>query len=280
MRKFGLINRNGGGFFSNFFVSLSLALDTEKENLIPYIVLDKTIFTKYDKNKNDINSWNWWFEQQLPNSDDIIVNLPYLNDNNFYYLPPPFYYGTSILEKNKLWNRNEINKSREFFNKYFKIHNHILLQIEEYYLKYLSGKINLGVMIRGTEFNVIHPQFGNQTIYDYISVIKNVLELHPDIENIFVVTEDSDYLKILEKEFNIIFMNVFRRVDQPLEYCKYNWEWPYEYNLRSNHTKILGDECLIQTLLLGKCDYLICKENGISAGAIFFKENIKDVFYV
>ena len=82
-RKFGLANKNGGGFFSNFFVALSLALDSEKDNLIPYIVMDKTVFTKYSDYEADKNSWNWWFDQEIPDSDDTVINLIYKNDNNF-----------------------------------------------------------------------------------------------------------------------------------------------------------------------------------------------------
>lgn len=283
MRNFGLINRTGGGgFFSNFFISLSLALDVEEKELIPYIVSDQTMFTKYNKNdKNDKNSWNWWFDQEIPNLNDNIIKMSYSNDDNFFYFPPPFYHGSNIYDVTKLWDRDEINKSRLFFNTFFKIKEHILEKSNFFFEKYMKEKINLGVMARGTEFNMIHPQYGNQTVYDYINKIKNVMLNYPEIDNIFVVTEDGDYIKIFENELdNVKYMNVFRRTHQSLEYCKHNWEWPYQYNLREDHTKILGDECLYQTLLLGKCDYLVCKENSISAGAIFFRENIKDVFYV
>ena len=282
-REFGLANKNGGGFFSNFFVSLSLALDAEKDNLIPYVILDKTIFTKYSDYKGDANSWNWWFDQEIPDSNDTIIKLNYVNDNNFIYFPPPFYYNAVDKSEvfSKKWNRAEVDKSILFFNKYFKIKKHILQQTEDFYQKYLNGKVNLGVMARGTEFNLLHPQYGNQSVHDYINTVRDILKKQPEIDNIFLVTEDNDYVNLFKNTFdNVLVMDVFRRTTQSLEYCKYHWEWPYQGNPRPNHTKILGDECLSQTLILGKCDYLICKENSMSAGALFFKENIKNVYYV
>lgn len=283
-KKYGLVNKDGGGgFFSNFFVSLNLAMDCEKDNLIPYIVLDNTIFTKYSDYKYDTNSWNWWFDQDIPDLNDEIVKLNYVNDRNFIYFPPPFYYNVVDPSEvfSKKWNRIEHEKSREYFNKYFKIKKHILKQTDDFYQKYLDGKINLGVMVRGLEFNVMHPQYGNQSVYDYIKSIRDILNKHPEIDNVFLVTEDDDYVGLIKKEFDNVFeMDVFRRTTQSIEYCKHHWEWPYQYKLRLNHTKILGDECLSQALLLGKCDYLLCKENGTSAGALFFKENLKNVYYV
>jgi len=268
-RNFGLINISSGGFFPNFFVSLSTAMDVEKNNLIPYIELNNTVFANYNDVKN-INTYNWWFEQQIPNDFDSKVNFNQNNDN-FYKFPAPF--------GNNKWNRKDIEESKNFFYKYFKIKEHILLQVNSYYDIYLKDKINVGVMARGTEFNTIHPQYGNHSVYTYIDSVKKIL-LEYKIDNIFLVTEDGDFLTSFKNEFNnLLYMDVFRRTTQSLQYCKSNWKWCYENN-RPNHTKILGDECMIQSLLLGKCDYLICKYNSFSAGAILFNDNLKNVYYV
>jgi hypothetical protein len=283
MRRFGLVNKDVGGFFSNFFVALNLAMDGEKDGLIPYIVLDNTVFTRHSDYKGDSNSWNWWFDQEIPNSEDSVVRLEYVNDRNFIYFPPPFYYNVVPTSEvfSKRWNRSEIDIGRNYFKKYFKIKDHILQKTEEFYSNNLKNKVSLGIMARGVEFNVMHPQYGNQTVYDYINSTKKILSQHPEIDRIFLVTEDGGYIYPFKKEFNnLVVMNVFRRINQPLAYCQTNWEWPYQYKARPNHTKILGDECLTQALLLGKCDYLLCKENGISAGALFFNENLKNVYYV
>ena len=83
------------------------------------------------------------------------------------------------------------------------------------------------------------------------------------------------------KEFNnIVYMDVFRRTDEDVEYCNHSSTWYYETPRRDFHGKILGDECLSQAMLLGMTDYLVCKICGTSSGAMFFSKNIKDVYYV
>ena len=79
-RKFGLAKQSlnykgGGGFFSNFFVSLSLTFECEKNNLTPYVVLDETPFTKYSDYNEEKNSWNWWFYQRAPGDWVKLDNL-------------------------------------------------------------------------------------------------------------------------------------------------------------------------------------------------------------
>jgi len=75
-------------------------------------------------------------------------------------------------------------------------------------------------------------------------------------------------------------MDVFRRTDENVEYCKMHGEWVYENPKRENHGKILGEECLIQSMLLGMCGYMVCKQCGTSSGAIFFQKKLKEVYYV
>jgi len=270
-KNFGLINIASGGFFSNFFVSLSTAIEADKNNLIPYVELNNTVFSQFSHEDN-VNTWNWWFDQEEPSSEDSIINVS-KNIESFLNFPAPF--------GDITWNRKDICDSRLFFNNHFKIKEHILKMTHQYYDSFFKNKVILGVMARGTEFNNIHPQYGDQNVYTYVDEVKKVLLEHSEIDNIFLVTEDSDYIKVFDDIFdNLLYMNVFRRTTQTLEYCKRNWLWPYENSSRENHTRILGDECLYQALLLGKCDYLVCKRNSMAGAAVFFNDNLKNVYYV
>jgi hypothetical protein len=49
---------------------------------------------------------------------------------------------------------------------------------------------------------------------------------------------------------------------------------------RNDHCKLLGEETIIQTKLLGKCDYLFGRLSGVFAGAVLWNENIKKVFKI
>ena len=54
--------------------------------------------------------------------------------------------------------------------------------------------------------------------------------------------------------------------------------WPNVTTKRKNQNKLLGEETIIQTKLLGKCDYLFGIHSGVFAGAILWGENITKTF--
>lgn len=275
----------GGGFFTNYFYMLGFIRDADEMNLKPYVNLNNTAFIEdfnpYDKNghlyseetyrnylpKDPPNTWEWWFEQEALKNDDIIINIP----NNY-----------SFNQNTKLWKRPDIPYFRKIADKYIHIRQHILNQIDEYYDLFLKNHIILGVMARGCEMNLTHPEYGNQTIETYIQGTTNILKDHPEIDLIFLVTEDSNYIPIFLNKFpNTQYLkNVFRRTTETIEYMNQYKFWPNLNSSRKNHRRLLGEECLVQALLLSKCDYLLVKQCGTSSAAIFYSnENLKDVIY-
>ena len=130
--------------------------------------------------------------------------------------------------------------------------------------------------------NTWHPEYGNQSIDTWISSTRFVLEKHPEISLIFLVTEDSNYIPIYLNEFpNTLYLkNVFRRTTESLEFMIRYPLWSCIVQPRENHCRILGEECLVQAQLLSKCDYLLVKQCGTSSAAILFaEENLKEVYY-
>ena len=120
------------------------------------------------------------------------------------------------------------------------------------------------------------------TIEDYINNIKDILNKHPEITKIFVVSEDGEYIDTVQSEFPSSYAvpNVFRRTDETLEYMNRVHCWPNVSTKRQNHCKLLGDETIIQTKLLGKCDYLFGKQSGVFAGGVLWNENLKMVYKI
>ena len=56
--------------------------------------------------------------------------------------------------------------------------------------------------------------------------------------------------------------------------------WPNVSNKRENNCRLLGEEVIIQTKLMGKCDYLFGRLSGVLAGAVLWNENIKKVYKI
>jgi hypothetical protein len=271
------VDSYGSGFFGNFFTILSNIIGHENSGYYPYVNINKSVWAngydpRYDLSppENADNPWDWWFDQPIPKTDDNIHYLPFVGNA---YFPA----------NTKVWGRNDIPYAKSVSDKYIKIKDHILEKINDFYEKNLKNEIVLGIMARGAEMGICHPEYGNQGINDWINETKKIISLHPKITKIFLVTEESYYVEEFKKEFdNLIYMtDVYRRTTESLEdivnfsllYCL--------VTPREDHKKLLGEECLIQAKLLSMSDYLSVKQCGTSSAAIFFADNnLKNVFYI
>ena len=271
----------GYGFFSNYRICLEEIISHHESGNsdIPYISWANTTWVEEInpfENKispSDINPFNYWFDQPIISDEDNIKINEY----------PPNLYGTIIDHADHyFYNEPELNRQKTIDKLYIKPKQYILDKINEIYEKELSGHVVLGVMARGTEYNLHHPMYGVFNVYDYIKEIKKILNENPHITKLFVVSEDSEYINEITKEFpSSFFLNdVFRRTDETMEYINRVHCWPNVSTKRQNHCKLLGEETIIQAKLLGKCDYLFGRLSGVFAGAVLWNENIKKVFKI
>ena len=124
--------------------------------------------------------------------------------------------------------------------------------------------------------------YGVFDINDYIREIRKVLEERPEITKLFIVSEDTDYIELLTKEFPNSYHvpGVFRRTDETMEYVNRVHCWPNVSTKRENHCKLLGEEVIIQTKLMGKCKYLFGRLSGVFTGAVLWNENLKEVIQI
>jgi hypothetical protein len=269
----------GYGFFSNYRICLEQLIhhhETGGEG-VPYIDWGGTTWVEgFNPFESDVlipngNPFDFWFDQIIPSSDDTVVEcknspIPDLIDHSKHYFDEP-----TQLERQKIIDQLYI-KPKQF----------ILDKINEIYEREFKGHIVLGVMARGTEYNLHHPMYGVFGVEDYIAEIKKVLESNPEIDKIFIVSEDMEYVNKIANEFPSTYFipNVFRRTDETMEYINRVHCWPNVSTKRLDHCKLLGEETIIQTKLLGKCDYLFGRLSGVLTGAILWNENIKELFKI
>ena len=266
----------GYGFFSNYRMCLETLIFLNKGNSLgkPYISWKKTTWVEnFNPFENKIctsneNPFDWWFDQEIPNKADSI---------HIIRGPKP----GSIIDHSKhyFYEKDFLNLQQNVDKLYIKPKKHILDKINEIYDKEFKNEVVLGVVARGSEYNVLHPFYGVYGIDHYISEIKKVLESNPKITKIYVVSEETDYIEKINNAFSNVFYvpNVFRRTDETEEYITKVHCWINVSKKRKNHTIQLGEECIIQTKLLGKCDYLCGRFCGLTAGAVLWNENIKDI---
>ena len=271
----------GYGFFSNYRICLEELIHHHESGSVetPYISWANTTWVEEInpfENKlgpSDINPFDFWFEQPIINSDDVVKNNEY----------PPHQYGTIIDHAQHYFdNPIELNRQQSIDKLYIKPKQYILDKIDEIYEKEFKGHVVLALMARGTEYNLHHPMYGVFGVEDYIKEVSKILEENPEITKLFIVSEDMEYIDALTKAFpNSYYMpNVFRRTDETMEYINHVHCWPNVSKKREDHCRLLGEEVIIQAKLMGKSDYLFGRLSGMLAGGVLWSENIKKVFKI
>lgn len=269
----------GYGFFSNYRICLEQLIHHYNidDKRIPYINWDKTTwiegFNPFETTNftQSYNPFDFWFDQIIPTQYDTIdicksKPRPDLIDHSKDYFNEPVH-----SKKQQLVDRLNIKPKK-----------HILNKIEEIYKKEFEGHVVLGIVARGSEYNFHHPMYGVFGIQDYLNEIEKILTINPNITKLFIVSEESSYVEDIHNKFppSFFLKGVFRRTDESLDYINKIHCWPNVSTKRENQCQLLGEETIIQTKLLAKCDYLFGRFSGVFAGSILWNENIKQIFTI
>jgi len=269
----------GYGFFSNYRICLEQLIHHHETGGqgTPYIDWGETTWVEgFNPFESEMlipngNPFDFWFDQKIPSFDDSVIVCknsprPDLIDHSKHYFDDP----------------SQLARQKTIDQLYIKPKQHILNKINDIYNQEFKNHVVLGVMARGTEYNLHHPMYGVFDVNDYILKIRKILADNPQINKLFIVSEDSEYVNAIHAEFpsSYFIPNVFRRTDETMEYVNRVHCWPNVSTKRLDHCKLLGEETIIQTKLLGKCDYLFGRLSGVLTGAILWNENIKELFKI
>lgn len=273
MNDYGVIRFNNpgdsGGFFSNYFSILSTLVICLKNELIPYIDASNTWFNptcNFEQNNvqnSDINPWDWWFEQSLESVNDayeIEIFRDFISHN-------PLTFNTQLY----------LNHFRNLANNYLKIQNYIIEEENLLHEKYLKNKTTLGILARGTEMLLYHPEYPKVKLQSWPEIIEVYLNKNPNINNIFLVSDDNEIIDAIVSKFpeTIYLKHFFRKTNQSKEMIdnKFMPWWLISPTNDPNHRKRLGEECLIQAKLLSRCEYFLGTCSGVSNAVQFFNNN-------
>tara|TARA_Y100000389_G_scaffold142829_1_gene140918 strand:- start:4661 stop:5524 length:864 start_codon:yes stop_codon:yes gene_type:complete len=271
----------GYGFFSNYRICLEEIISHHENNNsdIPYISWSNTTWVESinpfegKTESSDINPFDFWFDQPTINSEDT-------SSLNKY---PSSKYGTLIDHAQHYFdNPTELKRQQYIDRLYINPKQYILDKIDKIYKDEFEGHTVLGLMARGTEYNLHHPMYGVFGVQDYINEVKKILEENKEITKIYIISEDMEYIDTISKSFpeSYYMPDVFRRTDETMEYINRVHCWPNVSTKREEHCKLLGEEVIIQAKLMGKCDYLFGRLSGMLAGGVLWGENIKKVYQI
>ena len=211
-------------------------------------------------------------------------NLDYTNNAWEYYLTKneKFVDGKEILLKpprpaiinyNHPYSQSDslILKSKKLFYDNFKVKDDILDEVNQFYETNLKNKTTLGCQIRLGDMVKTHDV---PNIDGYWDNILDILREEPQIEQIFLATDDDEAIEYLTKKtpIPIVYQKNIYRTSSESPYERLNSE-------RENHGHNLCKEVLIDMLLLSKCDYFLrSKISAVSLITTILSENIKKIY--
>jgi hypothetical protein len=269
---------DSGGFFSNYFSVISTMKDCAINGLIPHVDSTNTWFNPTCDFENNtvsdpsINPWDWWFVQSTKEESTPFVKMG-LNRYHIPHIPMHFM---------ALPNMPEF---KSIANQYCPIKSHILEEEELLYKQHIEGKNTLGILARGTEMLVHHLEYPKVSAKDWPEIIKLCLDQYPDIDNIFLVSDDK---RIIESVVNAYpqtkylehFFRTTNQTEEELSDKNAPW-WLHSPDNDPNHRRRLGEEALIQVRLLSRCTYFAGSHSGMFNATLFFNENpFKHVYLI
>jgi hypothetical protein len=256
----------GVGFAGNIFITLNALTHINiNDRMRVDMETNECVCTEKNVNLHNTNNcWEYYFDQtgksDMHNPTEmnslLSANINY-EDRNMFMYPENF-----VELKNK-------------FYKSFKIKNHITTILDDFYNEKIKNKITLGVQIRLTDMKHYH----NVSSVDlYISKINQILIDNPDIEQIFLATDDGTIINKVKDNVGvpvIYYTGMFRSDENNSHIHPYDRFIP----VRDNHRYLLGIECMQEIFTLSKCDFLLKADvSSVSIVAIILSENIKKVY--
>jgi len=143
------------------------------------------------------------------------------------------------------WMAEKRALGREYVAKYIHVKKHISSKVEGFADEHIKPQYTIGVHIRGTDFAYAEPT----KPADYFQEIHELARQHQMADfKIFLATDQSQYVELFRQEFNSkIITYPSLRSSSDVAPFKLRGVSPYQK----------GEDVLVDTLLLSKCNYLL-----------------------
>ena len=254
----------GVGFGGNIFIVLSTLSNLPDEDiLIVDMETNECACTQSDLKKFDTkNCWEFYFDQSSIQDGEIFKKTNSLVQGKINYT-------SNFLVP------NDFENLKKKFYKSFQLKPYIIKILEEFHTNNLSGKITLGVQIRLTDMKNNHSVSG---LDSYIRKINEIIETNPQIEQIFISTDDNKVISTLENTFTkkiIYHEGIFRADESNLHLNPYD-----RFNSsRQHHKYYLGLEVILEIFTLTRCDYMLKADvSSLSMVATILSDKIKKIY--
>ena len=250
----------GVGMGGNIFIVLNSLSNMKKgDRLYVDMETEECACTEHNFSKfNTKNCWEYYYDQ-MKKVDGKVYSL---HDDK-----PILDYHKVHLGNSELQNR---------FNNNFKLKDYLQNELDSYYDNNIKGKVTLGVQIRLTDMAHHHNVSSLST---YLIKIQEILNENPNIEQLFLATDDSTVIREVEENVSVkvLYHKGFHRATLNDPHLS-----PFDRhnkNVRENANYHLSAECIKEIYTLSMCNYLLRADvSSISNVAILLYTKIKKLY--
>lgn len=257
-----IVTVKGGGIFSLYHQAIA------------------TILQSYEYNINEINSF-----KIIINSEHFLKNKNIFDD--FFQ-----YENELIISKKKVELNQYINGYIKFIKvdcsylellkaivRKNKINDNISKIVNEFVEKFNVNENTLTVHIRLTDMNIKHSnEYGVYTFEHYINEINKTLKKYPDINQIYVASDNNESIDKLILMYNEKLKVI--RFEHPYRVEKENSD-NFNYIVNNlNDMPELPVKVFIEVLIGSKGGYFIGRVSDVSNFIILYSDSIKNIKYL
>ena len=259
-----------GGLFACFFGALNNIRWCKKNNVVPVVKWgEASLYYDADGYNGASEPWEYYFEpvstlkyeDAILRKDTIYRDVDAAPDGS--KIPATFHtqYYKSI----------EKDYRRSFYRiivDHTKIKPQVLDQVETFYNDNLAGRKVIGIHMRGTDKYKEHKN--KKTSVEAICQLANArAKSFPQC--VFFVATDEERLLLEAQELlkgPVVYYECFRSL---------NGMGIHNSSKHGYNKAKLGEEVLIETLLLSKCDLFIHTKSNVSTAVLFFNPDLENV---
>ena len=270
-QKTMLISFSKRGFFSCFFAVLSNVAWCEKNNVRPVVCWgNKSLYYQKGAYRGTYEPWEYYFEPIA----GITANEAKSLENKFifskYWAPDYSKVPTTRTLSQaygKTLRKDYRKEMHDIITRYVKIKPYITDKVDEFCNEHMLDKVTIGIHIRGTDkTKETRPVSVKQMCAAAITFAAPFTDAQ-----FFIATDDARKLEEAKKYLNepIISYDSFRSINGKPIHIK---------NKGYNHNRAhLGEEVLIEALLLSRCNKFVHTRSNVSSAVLFFNPELENI---
>jgi hypothetical protein len=223
------------------------------------------------------NVWEYYYEplneitvEQAENSDHDVSDIFMVGELNFEPGNKFLIGNIHSYEPLVLWNllgttfeKTHRQSVYEVIQQNVRVKQKILEKVDTFYDKYFTDDV-LAVHVRGTDKKLEYPHKALPLVA-YLDAIEERLAIKDT--KVFVASDNNEAIAEMIKKFGRERMIVAPAVRMNKYFS------PDPICLTSATGPKHGEECLMESILLSRCNHLICTDSNVAAGALYMNPN-------